>query len=221
MPYEEEDTQMRPPPWESSPETWAIDFEYATKDETIQPIPSVFAALEIHSGKVVHWEGDDLRSRKGPPFDVRKVVVLSYNFTAESRCFERLGWKQPELPLDLYAENVARLNGYRAVDLFIEDDGKLRFDIVSACRLRGMHVSSEKAAHKHVMQKRADLGEPFTDTEWKNLTAYCIEDVQLLTDLYHAMRPEIDVPAALVRGRYMIAVGQHMDRGIPVNRVAL
>jgi hypothetical protein len=212
---------VRSPPWESPPETWAIDFEYSTKDDTIQPVPSVFAALEIRSGTVVHWDGDDLRSRKGPPFDVRKVVVLAYNFTAEARCFERLGWPQPEMPVDPYAENVAMLNGYRAADLFIEDDGRLRFDIVSACRLRGVHVSTEEEAHKRAMQKRADRGEPFTDAEWRDLVAYCIEDVRLLADLYHAMRPEIDIPTALVRGRSMIAVGQHMDRGIPVNRTLL
>jgi hypothetical protein len=212
---------MRPLPWESPPKTWAIDFEFSTRKDTIRPVPSVFAALEIHSGRVVHWESNDLRSRRGPPFDVRKVVVLAYAFTAEGQCFERLGWRQPEMPLDLYAENVARLNGYRASDLFIEDDGRLRFDIVTACRLRGVSVSRKKKAHKHAMQKRADEGEPFTDAEWRDLTTYCIEDVRLLADLYHAMRPEIDIPAALVRGRFMIAVGQHMDRGIPVNRIAL
>jgi hypothetical protein len=145
---------------------------------------------------------------------------MSFNFSAEAQCFEQLGWEQPRWPIDPYVEHVAKLNGVTARDVFEpgEDDEKLRFRLIDALRFHGIEVSAEGEAHKEAMQLRSAQGEPFTANERRAITDYCSEDVHLLGRLFLAMRDKIDLPAALVRARYVIAIGQQMHRGIPVDR---
>jgi hypothetical protein len=132
-----------------------------------------------------------------------------------------LSWEQPRWPIDPYAEHLALMNGLTAQDVFEreEDERRIGFRIVDAMRSYGIEITAEDEAHKHAMQLRAAQGEPFTAEERRAITDYCSEDVLWLARLFTAMRAKIDLPAALVRGRFMTVVGQQMHRGIPVDRV--
>lgn len=206
--------------WENCGDIWSIDFEYATTCGTGRPVPHVFAALELGSGREIRLAGAELRKTKQPPVDVRHCACLAYNFVAESQCFEVLGWEQPRWPIDPYAEHLALTNGMAAADIFErkEDEKRIGYRMIDALRAYGIEVSEGDEIHKKAMQIRAGEGEPFSDAEWKAITDYCGEDVLWLGRLFTAMRDRIDLPAALVRGRYMTAIGQQMHRGIPVDR---
>jgi hypothetical protein len=211
---------MLPTRWEDFPGVWSIDFEFSTACGTGRPLPHVFVALDLASGREVRLAGAELRKTKRPPFDVRRCAIAAYNWVAEGQCFERLGWEQPWWPIDPYAEHVAFMNGLAADDVFErkEDDKRIRFRLVDALRTYGVEIPAVAEAHKHAMQLRAAEGEPFTPEEWRAIADYCAEDVRWLGRLFNAMRDRIDLPAALVRGRYMTVVGQQTHRGIPIDR---
>lgn len=210
---------MFPTRWDDFPTTWSIDFEYATNDPTGRPVPHTFVATELGSERQVRLAGNRLRHTRRAPFDVHHSLTLAYNFVAESQCFEVLGWEQPRWPMDPYAEHLALTNGVFEQDSFeaAEDEYRIRYREVDALRFYGVDVPTEQEAYKHQMQLRAAEGEPFSPAEWAAVVDYCADDTTRLIGLFRAMRPRIDFPAALVRGRYMVAIGQQVHRGIPVD----
>jgi hypothetical protein len=209
-----------PARWEDFPAIWSIDFEFSTTCPTGRPVPHTFVALDLVSGREIRLVGDALRSTVHPPFDTRQAALLAYNFVAEASCFEVLGWSQPRWPIDLYVEHLASVNGLSSKDNFEkqEDDRRIGFRMIDAMRCRGLEVSSGDECHKKAMQLRAAEGEPFTAQEWRAIADYCGEDVERLARLFGAMRDVIDIPVALVRGRFMTAIAQQAHRGIPVDR---
>ena len=74
-----------------------------------------------------------------------------------------------------------------------------------------------EGAEKDEMRQLAIRGGPFTDSERQALLDYCDEDVIALTRLLPAMMPKIDLPRALLRGRYAWAAAAMEHRGIPID----
>jgi hypothetical protein len=70
---------------------------------------------------------------------------------------------------------------------------------------------------KEAMRDLAIRGGPFTDAERTALLDYCAEDVSALARLLPAMLPRIDLPRALLRGRYPWAVAAMEHRGVPID----
>jgi hypothetical protein len=210
---------MSPRRWGDFDQIWSIDFEFATTCPTGRPIPHTFVATEVNTGRQIRLEGDALRAAREVPFDVQNSLTLAYNFVAESQCFEALGWEQPWWPLDLYAEHRALTNGEMEADPFDKAEGehRVRYRQLDAMRHHGLPVDEGKEAHKKAMQIRAGKGEPFDPEERVTITDYCADDTTDLAKLFVAMRDRIDLPAALVRGRYMVVIGQQTYRGIPVD----
>jgi hypothetical protein len=166
--------------------------------------------------------GNQLRQTKQSPIDGRHCLMLAYNWVAEASCFEVLGWEQPWWPLDPYAEFLAITNGRfdRAAEPSPDgekEERRIRYRLIDALRFFGIDVEETDAAHKHHMQERAGQGEPFSPEEWVAITDYCAEDTLKLAQLFRAMRERIDLPAALVRGRFMTVIGQQTHRGIPID----
>jgi DNA polymerase I-like protein with 3'-5' exonuclease and polymerase domains len=60
-------------------------------------------------------------------------------------------------------------------------------------------------------------GGPWSDTEKKSILKYCEGDVDALGRLLPAMLPQIDLPRALLRGRYMAAAAAMEHAGIPID----
>ena len=60
-------------------------------------------------------------------------------------------------------------------------------------------------------------GGPWTNEERRGLLDYCKCDVVALARLLPAMLPRIDLPRALLRGRYMVAAARMEWAGVPVD----
>jgi DNA polymerase I len=75
------------------------------------------------------------------------------------------------------------------------------------------------------LKKRdADLilrGGPWTDVEREAILDYCESDVAALARLLPAMLPQIDLPRALLRGRYMVAAARMERNGVPIDMSSL
>ena len=71
------------------------------------------------------------------------------------------------------------------------------------------------------MRELAMRGGPYTSSERVALLDYCQTDVDALAGLLPAMLPRIDLPRALLRGRYMAAVARMEFAGIPIDAEAL
>jgi hypothetical protein len=71
---------------------------------------------------------------------------------------------------------------------------------------------------KEEMRDRAMRGGPFSPREQADLLSYCATDVDGLVQLLPVMWSQIDLPRALVRGRYMLAVARMERRGVPIDQ---
>jgi hypothetical protein len=77
------------------------------------------------------------------------------------------------------------------------------------------------AAEKQSMRELAMRGGPYSPEEQTGLLDYCQSDVDPLAGLLAAMLPKIDLPRALLRGRYMAAVARMECNGLPLDVDAL
>src|SRR5262249_22328889 len=73
------------------------------------------------------------------------------------------------------------------------------------------------ATEKQGMRELAMRGGPYTDQEQAALLDYCASDVDALGRLLPAMLPGIDLPRALLRGRYMAAAARMEWTGVPID----
>ena len=71
------------------------------------------------------------------------------------------------------------------------------------------------------MRELAMRGGPFTAGEQADLLDYCQSDVDALARLLSAMRARIDLPRALLRGRYMATAARMEWNGVPIDADAL
>ena len=106
--------------------------------------------------------------------------------------------------LDLFAEFRNRINGYG----------------YSASLLGAMsfyNIPGIEKTHKDDMRDLAIRGGPFTHQEQLDLLEYCESDVVALDKLLPSMLPDIELPYALIRGRYARAVAIMQHNGIPLD----
>jgi hypothetical protein len=73
------------------------------------------------------------------------------------------------------------------------------------------------AADKEEMRQLALRGGPYTEAEQLALLDYCQADVDALARLLPAMLPRLDLPRALLRGRYMVAAARMEWAGVPID----
>jgi hypothetical protein len=78
-------------------------------------------------------------------------------------------------------------------------------------------VQGIEALVKQEMQHLAIRGGPFTTQERKELLDYNETDVVALQKLLPRMLPDIELPYALLRGRYMATVATMTHNGVPVD----
>jgi hypothetical protein len=70
---------------------------------------------------------------------------------------------------------------------------------------------------KQSMRELAIRGGPYSYEERRGLLDYCQTDVDALAKLLPAMMPTIDLPRALLRGRYMAACARMEWTGVPID----
>jgi hypothetical protein len=184
-------------------EVWAVDFEF-TAPPGERPTPLCLAARELLTGRFhTAW----LAGRAPAPYPWRTspdTLLVAYYASAEMGCFLALDWPFPARLLDLYAEFKALTCG-RAVPC--------GYGLLGA--LASFGIEGLAAVDKEDMQQLAQRGGPYTATERDALLAYCQSDVDALARLLPAMLPYLDLPRALLRGRYMQAAARMEWTGVP------
>jgi len=187
-------------------QVWLVDFEF-TAPPGSRPIPICLVALELREQRLVRLGYDELASLSGPPYPTdASALMVAFYASAEISCHLALGWPVPENVLDLFTE-LRCLNNGKPTPL-----GQGLLGALNWFGLAGInHVE------KQSMRELAIRGEPYTQEEAASLLDYCESDVRALQSLLPRMPRELDLPRALVRGRFMVAAARIESVGIPLD----
>ncbi len=187
-------------------QVWVVDFEFSSPPGE-NPEVVCMVAKEFFSGKLVRMSADELGRQPVAPFSVcEKTLVVAYFSSAEWGCFLQLGWPVPKRIVDLFVEFKNMHNGVPTV---------AGFSLLGALAQFGL--SSIDVAEKEDMKQLAMRGKPYTSTEMKSLLDYCHSDVAATERLLAKMYGFIDLPRALLRGRYTVAVATMERNGVPID----
>ena len=172
-----------------------------------RPDPVCLVARELRSGRRFRIWLDGLKSGVGLPFATGpNVLFIAYYASAELGCYRALGHPMPERILDLFTEFRDRTNGLPT---------PAGASLLGALTYFGLDAMG--AAAKKEMQEAIGNGTwrgRFTPAE---ILDYCEGDVDALIRLLPAMLPRIDLPRALLRGRYMAAAAAMEHNGTPID----
>jgi hypothetical protein len=187
-------------------EVWLVDFEFAAPPGE-RPDPVCLVAHELTTGRRLSIWQDDLRRLHAPPYPAGPdSLVVAYYASAEIGCHLALGWPVPQNIVDLYPEFCNMTNG---------KDTPCGNGLLGALAWYGLDAL--EAAEKEQMRALAQRGGPWTGGEREALLEYCASDVSALGKLFRRMLPSIDVPRALLRGRYMGAAARIEHIGVPID----
>jgi hypothetical protein len=187
-------------------EVWLADFEFnAPAGE--RPTPICMVARELRSGRTLRLAQDDLLAQRVAPYPLGpEALFVAYYASAELGCHLALGWPMPARVLDLFAEFRCLTSGSTV---------PCGNGLLGAMAYFGL--DSIESSEKKAMRELAIRGGPYTDAEKAALLAYCETDVVALSKLLPVMLPKIDLPRALLRGRYMAAAAHIEWNGIPID----
>jgi DNA polymerase I len=186
------------------PEIWLVDFEFEAGTGE-RPVPVCLCARELRSGRELRLWRDKLGLAPPYPIDVGSLFV-AYYASAELGCHLALGWPMPARILDLFIEFRCSANG-----LTVPAGNGL----IGALTAFGLDTIG--AAEKEEMRALVMRGGPWSDDERANILDYCMGDVDALARLLPIMAPRIDLPRALLRGRYMAAAARMEYAGPPID----
>ena len=185
---------------------WLMDFEFRQPDGA-RPTPICMVAKDWRTGESVRlWLGS------GEPLPIpfgANDLLVAYYASAEINCFLAMGWPLPLHVLDLYPE-FRWLTSGREVP---EGRGLLG-------ALASFGFDRLDCGEKDSMRKLAQQ-ETHSANERESMLQYCESDVVGLQKLLSAMEGGLDLPRALLRGRYMVAAAKIEANGIPLDTARL
>lgn len=138
------------------------------------------------------------------------ALFVAYYASAEMDCFTALGWEYPANLLDLFAEFRWLTNGLRPA----HGNGLLG-------ALLYFNLPTIGGESKDAMRDLILTGGPWSEQEQVQILDYCESDVVGLAHLLDAMEGQIDLPRALLRGRFMQSVSKMQTNGIPMDEEIL
>jgi len=186
-------------------EIWVVDFEYRQPDGDVPGIRCM-VAIEENSGKEYRLWVDELEGTNGPPFDIGSdSLIVAYYAVAELNCLRVLGWPIPENILDLYAEFKRKYCG---------KSPPAGYGLLGALFAYNLPEVVEKDEMRALAMRE---GSVYSDTERRVLLDYCRDDVVATSRLLGVMWNELDLPRALLRGRYVAGVSAMETTGIPID----
>jgi hypothetical protein len=186
-----------------------VDFEF-TAAPGERPVPLCCVAREVTTGELRRlWLADS--SPGVPPYGTGPdTLLVAFYSSAEWGCHLALDWPMPVRILDLYGEFRCITSG-RIVPC--------GYGLLGAMAAFGLDCIA--VAEKDSMRQLALRGGPYTASEREALLDYCQSDVDALVRLLPRMLPAIDIPRALLRGRYMAAAARMEWAGVPIDTEAL
>jgi DNA polymerase I len=181
-----------------------VDFEFEI-GQGERPVPVCVAAHELRSGRRFRLMRDDLGP--APPYATgTDVLFVAYYASAELSCYRALNWAAPDRILDLFCEFRDRTNGLST------SAGSSLLGALAHFGLDGIGASEKK-----------ELQQAIGSGTWRGqytpdqILNYCHSDVDALERLLSAMWSGIDLPRALLRGRYMAAAAAIEYAGVPID----
>jgi hypothetical protein len=184
------------------------DFEFEVGHGE-RPVPVCLVAHELRSGRRFRLFRDQLG--QAPPFATgRDVLFVAFYASAELGCYRALGWPMPERILDLYVEFRNLTNGLPT------PAGSGLLGALAYYGLDGVGVTEKKE-----LQIAIGTGVWVGQYTPEEILDYCETDVLALARLLPVMLSGIDLPRALVRGRYMAAATTMEHYGVPVDTYTL
>jgi DNA polymerase I len=181
-----------------------VDFEFVAQPGE-RPEPVCLVAKLLRSERTIRLRRDQFESSPPYPVDANTLFV-AYYASAELGCHRALGWPMPARILDLFTEFRDRTNGLTT---------PAGAGLLGALTYFGLDAMG--AAEKDEMRALVMRGGPWSSDEWERILDYCNEDVEALERLLPAMLPRIDLPHALLRGRYMAAASSMEHAGVPID----
>lgn len=192
---------------------WLVDFEFHPERgvEGNRPYPVCLVAREFVTGITTRYWRDDLQQMSHAPFPTdEKSLCVAYFASAEIDCFISLGWPKPVNLLDLYVEFRNLTNG-----------NPLAFGAGLLGAMQYFDLPFLESDQKSNMRDLILARGPWSVTNQEKIMEYCESDVIALSKLLPKMLPYIDIPRALLRGRYMKAVSSMQDTGVPIDKETL
>src|SRR6516165_4837643 len=185
-------------------EIWAADFEFEAGSGE-RPDPVCLCARELRSGREIRlWRG---QFDSAPPYPTdADSLFVAYYASAELGCHLALGWPMPARILDLFTEFRCGTNG-----LTVPAGNGL----IGALTAFGLDTVG--ATEKKEMQEAIGNGTWPGRYTPEEILDYCMGDVDALARLLPVMAPRIDLPRALLRGRYMAAAARMEYAGVPTD----
>lgn len=192
--------------FDSFNEIWLVDFEFDAPPGE-HPTPVCLVAKELKSRRTLRLWQDEIGRLKLPPYPTDSYsLFVAYYASAEFGCHLSLNWPLPENVLDLFTEFRFLTNGKPT------PSGRGLLGALAYYGLPCMDV-----VEKNTMRDLVLRGGPWSVQERLDIFDYCESDVISLEKLLPKMSPHLDIPHALLRGRYMKAVAHIEFNGIPID----
>jgi hypothetical protein len=184
----------------------AADFEFEFGGHAGErPRPVCMVAKDLRTGQKWRVWRDEFDST--PPFSTGAgSLFIAFYASAELGCFKALNWPMPANVLDLFVEFRNLRNGLPT---------PAGFGLLGALTYFGLDTIG--AVEKGEMRALILRGGSWSNEERAAILTYCAGDVTALERLLPAMLPHIDLPRALLRGRYMKAAAIMEWNGTPID----
>ncbi|WP_342736262.1 DNA polymerase [Bradyrhizobium sp. B117] len=183
-----------------------VDFEFRALNGS-RPDVVCMVVRDYRSGEVRRYWRDELVNLRECPFPVGPTdAMVAFYASAELGCMLERGWRLPSHVIDLFAEHRVQTNGLQLPT----GNG-----LLGALAWRGL--ARIDVAAKDAMRDKILYQSSWTQNERTEILDYCASDVEALTVLLDFMSPTLDLPRALLRGRYMAAVAKMERTGIPID----
>jgi DNA polymerase-1 len=183
-----------------------LDFEFQAIGGD-RPRPICLVVKDYGSGRVrKFWHDEMVTMRKCPFPSGPSDVMLAYYASAELGCMLEYGWALPDVVIDLYAEHRVETNGLRL------PGGNGLLGALAWRGESGIDIAMKDAMRTLILHRSS-----WSPSEQEQILDYCASDVEGLSTLLTAMAPKLDVPRAVLRGRYMKAVARMERAGIPID----
>ena len=166
---------------------------------------------EVSNTVVALRQQELLKLRRAPDLGMgANDLFVAYASNAEFSCMLQLGWELPHNVLDICVEVIAAINGDNTLWESKGRPGLL--DALGLYDLPGISFEEKKHWRDVILQN-----EIYSEDMWEGILSYNRLDTDATVALLGVMWPSIDLPRALMRGRYMKAVARMERVGLPID----